>query len=163
MTLASVTDTAIVLSVLALRVTESTETMIRDDAKWNWEKRAYELTCLHCGTAFLAKRSDAKFCGSVCRKATSRRKDQLERAAKNAIAEIAYIRRMAEKYTDLQAAAAVQLEQIERALSVTTAVRTDTRLNVTLARVTEKACVKCGKTALVSPASGLCLDCLKGD
>lgn len=32
------------------------------------------MTCEHCGTAFRASRSDAKFCGDRCRKASRRQR-----------------------------------------------------------------------------------------
>lgn len=79
-------------------------------------------------------RIDAKYCSAVCRKASSRRKDQIARAASKAIEEVGYIRKLASRYPDLEYAAAVQLERIRQALE--TNISAD--VSVTVASVTDK-------------------------
>lgn len=137
--------------------------MIRDNVKWNFEKGGYELTCLQCGKVFIAKRSDAKFCSAVCRKASARRKAQLKRAADNALQEIAFIHRQMAKYPDLRFDGTAQLGRIDEALDVTTAGRTHKGVNVTIAGETDKqVCPKCGREVdYVSIFVNMCEDCIR--
>ena len=135
--------------------------MLRDDGVWDWQHRAWKFTCLECGNEFYARCQDALYDKPNCRKAASRRKDKIRGAANQAISHIGYIRRLATN-ADLQFVAAIELERVAQALNVTTAGRTDTRVDVTLAVRTDKACAKCGKVTTVSPASGLCIDCIRG-
>lgn len=139
--------------------------MIRDEAKWNSRVGAYELPCLQCGTSFFAKRSDAKFCGAICRKASARRKEQIERAAMNAIGQIAYIRSMASKYPDLEIVAGLQLDRLAKELNVSRRQNTDTRVSVTLASETDnQTCPKCGREGVyVSQFTNMCEVCIRED
>lgn len=139
--------------------------MIRDDAKWDYEQHGYVLTCLQCGVEFIARRSDAKFHSPVCRKANARRKDQIQRAATVAIDQIKYIRRMVSEYPDLEIAAALELDRIDRALSVTTAGKTDSAIavNVSIAVETDKKiCPKCGREVdYISIFTDSCETCIR--
>lgn len=116
---------------------------------------------MQCDSVFYSKRRDAQYDSPLCRKAASRRKEQMRRAADNAISQISHIRGLMAKYPDLENVGALELERIASRLSGTTAVRTDRRVAVTFAADTDKPCVRCGNLTTVSPASGLCLDCLR--
>jgi hypothetical protein len=136
--------------------------MNRDEAK-RVDGRHWELICLQCGQPFLTTRRDAKYCpDGRCRQIIARRKKDLRRAANRAILQVRSIHQLMRKYPDLEFIGAIELERIESMLSVTAGVTEKTApVSVTLAAATDKPCVKCGKIATVSPASGLCLDCLR--
>lgn len=135
--------------------------MIRDDVgQWVYGK-GWELVCLQCGEKFYAKRTDAQYCGAACRQAARRRKDKIKRVANHVVSDIGFIRGYMQKFPDLELAGALELERIATALNVTHRHEADTRVAVTLAVVTDKVCRGCGKLTTVSPASGLCLECIK--
>lgn len=138
--------------------------VIRDD--YSFETFGFGLTCLQCGDGFVAKRRDAKFCSALCRKASSRRREQIERAANYALREIETIRRLVAEFPDLEITGAIQLQRVAVALSVTTARRTHdaTDTSVTLAAGTDirhKTCEECRELKLCSPVGGLCIDCIR--
>lgn len=139
--------------------------MIREDATRPHSMSKWTLNCFQCGKPFDATRRDAKFCSSVCRKASARRKEQITHAANIAVSQIAYIRRMAREYQDLEIAAALQLDRIEQALSVTTAVRTHDAeaIPVTIASGTDKQiCPKCGhEVDYISVFTNSCETCIR--
>lgn len=76
--------------------------------------------CQYCHKEFPSKRSDAKFCTPNHRKAWSRRKDQIENARQVIEREIGYIKRMTEKYPDLEIFASLELDTIRKLLNVHT-------------------------------------------
>lgn len=85
--------------------------MIREDAKWIGYRR-FELRCLQCGELFQAARSDAKYCKPGCRKAAGRRKEQLRRAATDAINQIEVVKRYMKLYPECEYIGAIELERI---------------------------------------------------
>lgn len=137
--------------------------MIREDGKYLGSGR-YELTCLQCGIKFRARRRDAKYCpDGRCRQIVARRKKDLQRASNNAISQIRTVQQLMHKYPDLEFVGALELERITKALSVrTTGITEITAVKaVTLAAVTDKPCIKCGKLTTLSPSSFMCIDCLR--
>lgn len=87
--------------------------------------RVTDKTCAECGGSFHALRSDAKYCSGNCRKQSSRRKERIRRAAKNAIAHVLEIRRLSAQYPDMAIVAALELEKVSSEIGVTLARVTD--------------------------------------
>lgn len=48
-----------------------------DNTRWKWRTA----NCEECGNEFKSTRSDASFCGATCRKAASRRTENIKRQA----------------------------------------------------------------------------------
>lgn len=126
-------------SVLAARVTDQ-------------RAKSVACTCDQCGHTFYASRHDAKFCSPICRKAASRRKEQMKRMADHAISQINSIKRYAEKFEGLDIFGSVQLDRIREALSVTPAVRTHSE---------PMKCVQC-LTNVPDGENIRCAKCLSG-
>jgi hypothetical protein len=68
--------------------------------------------CVQCGKFFPVRRSDAKTCSSTCRKAYSRRADELLKAFEEARRAVAEIGARMQKYPDLIELAARDLREI---------------------------------------------------
>lgn len=143
--------------------------MIRYNAKWVGGRK-YKLTCLYCNREFLVVRRDAKFCSVNCRKGWARRRQQIDRLERDALAAVAGVRRLMQQWPDLETHGALALERVIGAADVTGERVTERTAvtSVTFAGGTDtassrrdKPCGRCGKPASVSPASGLCLDCIR--
>lgn len=132
--------------------------MIREECDFISSSVGWELMCLQCEQPFCAHRRDAKYCpNGRCRQNAARRKKDLKRAANHAISQIRALQQLMQKYPDLEMVGALEFERIGNALSA----RTTAPISVTAAAVTDKTCAKCGKLTTVSPASGICIDCLR--
>lgn len=83
------------------------------------------MPCLECGENFSARRCDAKFCSANCRKAWSRRKEQIERDASIAYQSIESIRRLQRERPDLGLECYQALKRLKDLLGVTAASVTD--------------------------------------
>lgn len=81
----------------------------------------HRMTCDQCGREFESGRQHTKYCGPNCRKAASRRKEQIRRSANKAIAEIRAIQSYTKKYEGLEMVGAVELERILSELQSVTA------------------------------------------
>lgn len=108
----------------------------------------YRVKCKECEQDFWASRSDARYCSPNCRKSASRRKEQIERSADNAVSQIISIQRQALKSSDLATVINEALARIERSLAVARSEATkqqpDQAQAVTLATVTAKPiCSRC--------------------
>jgi hypothetical protein len=83
------------------------------------------MPCLECGENFSAKRRDAKFCSANCRKAWSRRKEQIGRDLAIAYQSIESIRRVQRERPDLEDECYAALARLKTLLAVTPASVTD--------------------------------------
>lgn len=83
------------------------------------------MPCLECGENFSAKRCDAKFCSSNCRKSWSRRKEQIGRDLSIALQSIESIRRVQRERPDLDGECFMALTRLKAQLAVTPASVTD--------------------------------------
>lgn len=61
----------------------------------------YKKTCIQCGQEFQANRGDAKFCSANCRKASSRRKENIDRVWGKTSDNVRWLARQVEEHPDL--------------------------------------------------------------
>lgn len=70
--------------------------------------------CKNCGKEFRCYRnSRAESCSAACRKAWSRRKDQIKRSGNNIMTELLHLRNLMQRYPDLQPQTLEQLRFLQ--------------------------------------------------
>jgi hypothetical protein len=78
----------------------------------------YSRQCKNCGEPLGRKRWDAKFCGQNCRKAWSRRKDQIKREFERAELAICGLLAFEDQYPDLKPLIQEHLKALDKMLSM---------------------------------------------
>jgi hypothetical protein len=79
-----------------------------DNTRWKWRTAL----CSECGTEFKSSRSDANYCGATCRKAASRRTEQIKRQAEAVRSTLRHMKQLAGRDWDRRQLFKKELESV---------------------------------------------------